>query len=462
MNIRTKKIIKALASLKLAVFVILALAAITAAGTIVEARYNDAQAASALVYRTPIMFFIMGLLSVNLIAVMIDRLPWQKKHLPFLFAHVGILILQIGSVMTMKYGLDGTMRFGIGESNRFVVIPITDLQVWASYDGDRFAKLVEQSVDFWSDSPKDKPFKLALDKGELEVLDFEPYMIPSRQVVASPNAKAGSAIRFQLQNDRANINDWLLQSRPDAVAANTFGLARISLGPVPNPLPQDNVLFLTPMDKEKIQYVLSYKDPTRKPLKGILKENDTFQTGWMGLEFRLLRYFSKAEETYEFKKMTSATPLTTSAIQIAFQGRKHWIQLNDVLKVFTDSAAYIVSYGNRRIDIGFDLNLKKFDVGRYQGTMRAATYQSLVTTPDNQDTLISMNEPLKYKGLTFYQASFQEGPNQEPIASILSVNYDPGRWVKYIGSLIIVCGIVLLFYNRRKSARAQAPKKGAI
>ncbi len=462
MNTSFRKIVRALASMKLAVVVLLSIAAITAAGTIVEAHFNDAQAASALVYRTPMMFLIMGLLSVNLIAVMIDRLPWKKKHLPFLFAHVGILVLLIGSLVTMKYGLDGSMRFGIGESNRFVVVPSADLQVWASYDGDRYTKLAEQAVDFLKNSPKEKPFKMSLDQGELEVLDFEPYMIPNRQIVASSAPKSGSAIRFQLQNGKANINEWLLQTKQNATVENTFGLAHISLGPIPAILPQENALFLNPIDETRIQYVLAYKDPKRKALRGVVQENQFFQTGWMGLEFKLLRYFPKAQESYEFKKLEASTPLTTSAIQISFKNQKHWVQLNDVLKIFTDSAAYLVSFGNRRIDLGFDLHLKKFEVGRYQGTARAASYQSLVTTPDNQETLISMNEPLKYQGLTFYQASFQEGPNQEAIASILSVNYDPGRWIKYLGCLIIVSGIMLLFYNRRKSSRAQAPGQGQI
>jgi hypothetical protein len=149
-------------------------------------------------------------------------------------------------------------------------------------------------------------------------------------------------------------------------------------------------------------------------------------------------------------------------VQVNFQGKTHWTQLNDVLKLFTENSVYIVTYGNRRIDLGFDLFLKHFEIGRYHGTNRAASYQSLVETPEGQEILISMNEPLKYKGLTFYQASFQEDENFQPTASILSVNYDPGRWIKYLGSLIISLGIIWLFYNKRKSARAQAPKKGDV
>ncbi len=458
-----KRIIKNLASLKLAVIVIVLLAVLTAIGTFVEARY-DATAASKLVYRTWWMYSVMILLSINLIAVMVDRWPWKPRHIPFLLAHVGILILLFGAVITSEFGLDGTMRFGIGEKNRFVTVPDTDLQIWSSFDGDRYSKIIDQPVDFFKKSPAKKPFSVELPEGPLLINDYAPYVIPSRQVIAarSDTGKFGSAIRFQLQNANVNLSEWMYQNRPEAVAQQQFGLAQVALGPEPKVLPHDNAIYLTPRNDKEVSYVLTYKDPKRKALRGILKQGDSFDTGWMGMEFRLLRFFPRAEEKYDMKFVDRPSPMSTSAVQVIFKDQKYWLQLNDILKIFTDKSAYLISYGNRRIDLKFDLVLKKFEIGRYAGTMRAASYQSLVTTPDGQDTLISMNEPLKYKGLTFYQASFQDGPGGQPVASILSVNYDPGRWIKYLGSLIICLGIVWLFYNKRKAARAQAPKKGEL
>lgn len=115
---------------------------------------------------------------------------------------------------------------------------------------------------------------------------------------------------------------------------------------------------------------------------------------------------------------------------------------------------YVLTYGNRQLPLSFEMELKNFDVGRYQGTMRAASYQSLVYLSDeDREVVISMNEPLQHKGFTFYQASFQEDAMGKPTATVLSVNYDPGRWIKYLGSLLIVFGAVHLFYRRWKKAR---------
>jgi hypothetical protein len=456
-----KKVVKIFASLKLAVGVIILLAILTAVGTIVESRY-DAFAAQKLVYHTWWMYSVLGLLSLSLIAVMVDRWPWKEKHIPFILAHIGILVLLAGSVMTAEMGLDGTMRFGIGEKNRFVTVPTTDLIIWSSFDGDRYSKILEKEVDFFRKHPKDKPFKVDLAEGPLVIDDYNPYVIPNRQVVATDKPRSGAGIRYQLQGSRANTSDWVLQSRPESNKAVQVGLANVVIGPAPLVLAPQNAIYLTPKNDQEVAYILTYQDEKRKPKRGVLKEGDSVETGWMDLQFRLIRFLPMAEETFDFKVIQRPTPLTTSAVKVNFQGKSYWTQLNDVLKIFTEQSVYIITYGNRRIDLKFDIFLKKFEVGRYHGTNRAASYQSLVETPEGEEVLISMNEPLKYKGLTFYQASFEEGPDLQPKSSILSVNYDPGRWVKYLGSLIICLGIVWLFYQKRRSARAQAPQKGDI
>ncbi len=70
-----RRILKFLASLQLAVIIILALGGLTAWGTFVEAQYGDAVAAQKLVYHSPWMYSVMILLATCLTAVMVDRWP---------------------------------------------------------------------------------------------------------------------------------------------------------------------------------------------------------------------------------------------------------------------------------------------------------------------------------------------------------------------------------------------------
>lgn len=458
---KLKKIIRLLASLKLAVFILISLAILTAVGTIVEAKY-DSYAATQWVYHTPWMYVVLSLLAVNLTAVMIDRLPWQRRHLSFILAHIGILLLLSGAWITMEKGLDGSMRVANGQSNRFVQVSDTELTVWSSFDGDRYTKLLEREVNFFKKSPKDNPVSLQTDSGEIKVVDYKPYMLGSQKIRSVESNQVGSALRFQIQNARVNVVEWLFQNKPNEIAQHNFGPAQIYFGELPKQGLGGNEIFIAKTkNPEKFDYVIYFKG--QKSKSGVINLNEELETGWMGLKFKVLQFIAKAERIWDFQEMQAPTPLTNSAIKLTFQGKEHWLQLDDVLKIFTDKAVYIITYGHKRIDIGFDLFLKKFEVGRYPGTMRAASYQSLVQYQDDlgksQEQIISMNEPLKYKGLTLYQASFQDGPDGQPVASVFSVNYDPGRWIKYLGSLIISLGVVILFYDRRKSARSQlAPK----
>lgn len=436
---------KPLASVKLAVFVILGLATITSVGTFVEAKY-DAYAARKLVYDTWWMYSVMGLLVINLTAVMLDRWPWKKRHAAFVSAHIGIIILLLGSWITMKYGLDGSMRVGIGESNNLVQLPETDLVMYTSFDGDRYTKTYEKEVDFFSNPPTEqKPYIIPAYESEIRITDYQKYVLPSKKVVAGEPGKSGAGLRFQLQNPNVNVIEWLVQKKPSATATHNFGPAQIHLGVAPPQGRGMNEIFLTP-GQDGLKYVVFQKDQ-QKPLKsGTVKEGEAFDPGFkMALQFRVLRYLPHALEDWDLKPSEHPTPLTTSAVKIHFEGKDHWVLLNDMTKLFTNNAVYLLTYGNRRVDIGFSLDLVNFEVSRYQGTMRAMAYESVVRTPDGAQHTISMNEPLKYKGLTIYQASFQE-ENGRPVASIFSVNQDPGRFLKYLGSLIISLGIVLLMW----------------
>ncbi len=103
------------------------------------------------------------------------------------------------------------------------------------------------------------------------------------------------------------------------------------------------------------------------------------------------------------------------------------------------------------VPLPFSIRLEKFEIGRYPGTNRAMTYQSLVKLMDpvnnvEREQLVAMNEPLVHLGYTFYQASYQETPYG--YVSVFSVGRDPGRFAKYLGSIFLVLGIIVMYLDR--------------
>lgn len=474
---RIRRVIKLLSSLKLAVIVILSIAGLTAWGTFVEAEY-DAEAAAKIVYHSVWMYLVLGLLAVNLLAVMADRWPWKKQHTGFVIAHIGILTLLSGALVTKIYGVDGSISLAPGEKGSLISVGNVDLAVYATFDGSKYAKIFAREVDFFRSPPSvAKPLEIPLSSEKIAIRSYLPYAFREEKIVVSEQATAGAGLRFQLQNDKVNVTEWLLQPASDREVEKNLGPARVVVNSKIDfeRWRGQNVIAVQPMGEESVKYaVFSAKSPRENSnsrrgkltklenanvKQGVLKPGETLETGWMGLKFRVLKYLPRAMQFISFKAVERPSPLTTSAIEIEFHGKSYWMSINSLLKLFTDREMYVVSYGNRRIDTGIPLKLNEFKVGRYQGTMRAASYESVVELPDGKTRTISMNEPLKLGGFTFYQASFQEDERGKPVSSVFSVNRDPGRWVKYLGALLIVFGSTHLFYFRRRAVRGQKAER---
>lgn len=141
-----------------------------------------------------------------------------------------------------------------------------------------------------------------------------------------------------------------------------------------------------------------------------------------------------------------------------------------------DSENVELTYRPRETPIGFSMRLDKFDLKKDAGIAVAANYTSHVTVfpgekkPEKGETgkdfIITMNAPLDYpdpqgRTLRFFQENYikpQGEIGQIPLASVFRVNYDPGRWLKYLGSLLITVGIFLMFYMRAYFFKPASPR----
>ncbi len=443
----SKAILGFLASLKLAVITIIFIGIVCAWGTIVESQYNS-EIAYKVVYKSVWMYLALGMLVVNLLGVMVDRLPWKKKHIPFILAHTGIIILLLGAYITQERGLDGSIAMDIGETNSYVTVPNTDLNVYQLTELQEYKRIHSEEVDFYLRSPQKKEYKINTPDGPIVVTDYIPFAIRKVNVSASKRIMDGPALRYQLKNNFVSENDWLVQQgqKPEV---RDFGPTKLVLAKEKfEPKDKGNQVVFWPTGRDAVSYAIYYKDGRPKKT-GTAKKGDTIPTGWMGnLEIIILGFYKNASYQTEYERHDRPNDLTTAAIEVSFNGQKQWAGLNSALELFTSKAGYILTYSNRRIPLGFEVKLLDFSVGKYQGTNNPMSYQSQVEIPSGKH-MISMNEPLKYNGLTLYQASFQQDTTGKPTTSILSVNKDPGRPLKYIGSILIVLGSASLFYNRK-------------
>ena len=113
------------------------------------------------------------------------------------------------------------------------------------------------------------------------------------------------------------------------------------------------------------------------------------------------------------------------------------------------------SYGAKRRQLPFSLQLHDFIMERYPGTNSASSYASEVTLLDprtklKRDQRIYMNHILDHDGYRFFQSSF----DQDELGTYLSVNYDaPGTWLSYIGYFLLTLGMILTLFSPKSRFR---------
>ena len=115
---------------------------------------------------------------------------------------------------------------------------------------------------------------------------------------------------------------------------------------------------------------------------------------------------------------------------------------------------YMLILRRQRTYLPFELELIDFEKIMHPGTNIAKSYSSLINLVEDgvsRKILISMNEPLRHRGYTFYQASFiEEGIKQTTVLATVK-NY--GRLFPYISTIIMCIGILyhmLFMVLRRK------------
>jgi ResB-like family protein len=94
----------------------------------------------------------------------------------------------------------------------------------------------------------------------------------------------------------------------------------------------------------------------------------------------------------------------------------------------------------------FAIELIQFRHDRYAGTDIAKNFSSRIRLIDpskheDRESLIFMNNPLRYRGFTFYQAGF----DNNDATTILQVAQNPSWLVPYISCGLIVAGMLLQF-----------------
>ena len=130
-----------------------------------------------------------------------------------------------------------------------------------------------------------------------------------------------------------------------------------------------------------------------------------------------------------------------------------------------DGKTYELSLRRTRHYLPFSVQLDKFTHEKYPGTQTPRRFASDVTVRENGGSFtynISMNQPLRHAGLTFFQSSFGSTKEGKDL-SVLQVVKNPGWLLPYISVLMMSLGLVWHFgFSLVRFLRGRAGKAAGV
>ncbi len=462
-NLLGRRFFDALASLRLAVPVMTALGTTCLFATLYESKHGTA-AVQRDVYRTGWFTAILVLLGINIFCAMMSRYPWKKHHAGFVMAHIGILLLLAGSLVSLHYGFDGNMAVFEGETTDSVALLEKAVEVHLP-DGNRR----RIGFDFEKSPPRaGRPRTFSLDDAgtALVVEDFHAHVGAKETFEAA--ATGNPALHFVLDGPFADGDGWLV--------ANDSERHQLSFGPASFDFhvttaahahehgagERNHLAFWLRPDGTLGYTVSSRRDASSR--QGEVTLGRAIETPWMGMKVTVDRFHPRAAGRQEVAPETPPVKdeRRIPALRVRLEGRGArseavWVRWTDAVHLPFGGGDAVVLYRAPELHVPFKVKLLDFKSDKYPGSSMAATYESFVRVDDPERGVsehhISMNHPLHYRGYIFFQASFVEG---EPMMSIFSVARSPGLPMVYIGTTLIAAGIVWMFYVKPYLARRQA------
>jgi cytochrome c biogenesis protein ResB len=118
----SRRLTEILGSLRLAIVLLATLGLICAAATFYESRQGT-PAVQRDVYQTAWFTGLLVALGVNVAVSLAGRFPWKVHQSGFVMAHVGVLLILLGSLVSLHFGLDASLPLYEGETARQLEMP---------------------------------------------------------------------------------------------------------------------------------------------------------------------------------------------------------------------------------------------------------------------------------------------------------------------------------------------------
>ncbi|MGA2618405.1 MAG: cytochrome c biogenesis protein CcsA [Thermoguttaceae bacterium] len=397
--------LRALGSVRLAICVMVALVAVLVWATLLEKWYGDAAARFA-VYGAWWFTALCGLLGLNVLAALALRFPWKRHQAGFVLAHLGVLLLLVGCLVSRRAGVEATLAMFEGESSSTAY---KDAQQFVELDGQEY-------------------FDLTILPPGGNSADPQAAKSPTPQIPKSLNRIPFTPGPLDWQDYRwLPAIPWRLAHRDQGVVYDRDGI-RLA--------------------------VLDYQRSGQREPRVRLR---------MEVDGRSEEFWLSAQS---LDPLARSAKLPDREKQIEGQGRA--VRLTLQPRQYRLGLAIRLSKAERKLDPGTQQASYYGSHLDFLPLADPARPAAEPGPPVAEDVLVTLNAPLDFadpatgRSYRLFQTGMPgpyapdevPGAAQRPVyASYLTLNYDPGRGLQYAGCLLAVVGIFVRYYVRPAAQR---------
>jgi hypothetical protein len=414
-----RRLLNALGSLRLAI-VLLSLFTLCLAGATMVESAAGARAAQELVYRAWWFVLLLVLLAINVLGAALKKYPWRRHQTGFLITHAGLLILLLGGLLTASFGVEGQM----------VLIDTPNAELQARLG------LSNQAQAIYLDGLH-----------QLEVFRL-------RRPVAG---QSGDVVRLVRTVDGGlpvpdDLRRWVEREWSFLLNPGVFTWASDNYATRRLPSTLD---LLDRLATPAPGFSRGLDGSVRLHVRNFYPHVETAPDQPLGFVPRVARRGSEAaRQPMPALRCSLTAGKQTQDFGVAMFLGAARVRLGDEL--------YLVRLRPAVNPVPFRVTLKRAWQVQDPGSDRPGWFQSdvlLTTGPGTESCSVSMNRTAADGLYKIYQANYRrltlpatgeplEDAGRPVSLSGLAVAYDPGLWLKYVGSLAVTAGIATMFWMK--------------
>lgn len=434
-----KKLIFFMGGIRFTIILITLFALSVCAGTVIESKTGSHKIASRLIYSNPFFLMILWGIFLNILFATFKRYPFQKKHIPFLITHLGLLMIFGGSLLKISFGLQGTLTLKEGLSSDWVKLDDTYALSFRK-KGENAWKQVALQRDLFG------RLKTSYNIGDI-FISLKGFL-PHGEEKFESWFKDGNLVF--LGNNPVPLEKATSWGKYTIIAAKDPEVIKRELKSLPALVfleePSGLISALEVNEKGEL------KNQTYDPAN--LKDLYAYDEGFGGYTapFFLAAGEIEAPLTRKFKGLPSPVkaeeerPLVSIGLESGQVKDQLTLSFASPLASAALQGEYLVRFEPLRVKMDERIKLKQARATTHPNTNNPASYTAEIMAGNNSQKL-SMNEVWENdSGMRFYLANMS--PLDESVVKEvrLVVNHDPfKRILTYPGAIILALGIVLLF-----------------